>query len=92
MRPAPPSECPVCGADLPPRARACPECGADERTGWNEDDSRYDGLDLPDSAFDDHDQPRSAHGSADSPAKRLLWPAVGLLLVILLVYGLIAGR
>ncbi len=50
---SPPSECPVCGADVPPQARACPECGADERTGWNEDDTRYDGLDLPDSAYDD---------------------------------------
>lgn len=49
----PPSECPVCGAAVPRDARACPECGADERSGWNEDDTRYDGLDLPDEAFDD---------------------------------------
>ena len=47
-----PSECPVCGADVPANARACPECGADEQTGWNEDASRYDGLDLPDPDFD----------------------------------------
>jgi len=44
----PPSECPVCGADVPPNARACPECGADERSGWNEEATRYDDLDLPD--------------------------------------------
>jgi predicted nucleic acid-binding Zn ribbon protein len=48
-----PAECPVCGADVPPNARACPECGADERTGWNDEDTRCDGLDLPDSAYDD---------------------------------------
>jgi hypothetical protein len=56
---ATPSECPVCGADVPPRARACPSCGADERTGWNEDTTRYDGLDLPDAAFDDDASPLS---------------------------------
>jgi len=50
-----PAECPICGATVPRNARACPGCGADERTGWNEDDTRYDGLDLPDSAFDDND-------------------------------------
>ena len=54
-----PETCPVCGADVPPNARACPECGADERSGWNEDDARYDGLDLPDEAFDDDRTPRA---------------------------------
>lgn len=48
-----PSECPVCGEDLPPKARSCPHCGADERTGWNEEATRYDGADIPESAFDD---------------------------------------
>jgi hypothetical protein len=44
---APPEECPVCGADVPRGARACPGCGADERSGWNEEETLYDGLDLP---------------------------------------------
>jgi predicted nucleic acid-binding Zn ribbon protein len=44
--------CPVCGADVPAHARACPWCGADERTGWNEEMTRYDGMDLPEEAFD----------------------------------------
>lgn len=48
-----PSECPVCGAAVPPGARACPECGADERAGWSEEATRYDGLDLPEAAFED---------------------------------------
>lgn len=47
-----PSECPVCGAAVPRAARACPACGADERTGWNEEATRYDGLDLPENAFE----------------------------------------
>ncbi len=55
----PPTECPVCGEAVPRGAKACPGCGADERTGWNEDATRYDGLDLPDEAYDD-EQPRDA--------------------------------
>ncbi len=50
---SPPEVCPVCGEDVPRDAVACPGCGADERSGWNEDATRYDGLDLPDEAFDD---------------------------------------
>lgn len=56
----PPSECPVCGADVPRAARACPECGADERAGWDEDATRADGLDLP--GTDDEARPASADG------------------------------
>ncbi len=77
----PPAECPVCGADVPPDAAACPECGADERSGWNEDDARYDGLDLPESAFED--------ANAPSPSKRRmragphpLWLIVGVALLL----------
>lgn len=46
-----PSTCPVCGADVPSGARACPDCGADERTGWDEESTRYDGIDLPGESF-----------------------------------------
>ena len=55
----PPTECPVCGDDVPQKAKSCPGCGADERTGWNEDATRYDGLNLPDAAFDEADTPIS---------------------------------
>ncbi|HEY1108111.1 MAG TPA: zinc ribbon domain-containing protein [Opitutaceae bacterium] len=55
----PPEECANCGAALPRTAKACPECGADERTGWREnDETRYDGIDLPASAFDGEDAPQ----------------------------------
>lgn len=81
----PPSECPVCGAAVPRNARACPECGADERSGWNEDDARYDGLDLPDEAFDDGAQ------QSRSPVRRganPLWifVAVALLAALTLTF------
>ena len=46
-----PETCPLCGADVPARAKACPECGADEHTGWS--DEAYAGnLNLPDDSFD----------------------------------------
>jgi hypothetical protein len=78
----PPAECPVCGESVPRGAKACPGCGADERSGWDEDSTRYDGLDLPDEAFDDGDKqtkpvPRSA---ADRT-----WIAIGVLLLFALI-------
>ncbi len=88
----PPSECPVCGAAVPPKAKACPNCGADERSGWNEDDARYDGLDLPDSAFEDHED-KTAPAQRPEPRRRArtptgihpLWWFVALGLLIVLV-------
>ena len=46
-----PTECPVCGASVPKGAKACRECGADERSGWNEEMTIYDGIDIPDDEF-----------------------------------------
>ncbi len=85
----PPSECPVCGAAVPRDARACPECGADERSGWNEDDTRYDGLDLPDEAFDDGQRtpPR-----APRPRSNHLWSIVASLLVLALILAFVFRR
>lgn len=78
----PPAECPVCGADVPSRARSCPGCGADERTGWDEDATRYDGVDLPDSAFE------SGAPRARRPRRQGLhpvWLIVGIVLLVLLI-------
>lgn len=84
-----PDECPVCGAALPRNARSCPECGADERTGWNDDDTRYDGLDLPDSAYED-DTPRHPRGLSGARSN-LLRTLVGLALLALMILGLVFG-
>jgi hypothetical protein len=43
--------CPVCGADVPRRAKSCPDCGACEKSGWSRDRD-YDGLHLPGDDFD----------------------------------------
>jgi predicted nucleic acid-binding Zn ribbon protein len=84
-----PSECPVCGAAVPRGARACPECGADDRSGWNEDETRYDGIDLPDDAFDD--APRVAK-SAGHRRACYVWSLVASLLALALILAFVFRR
>lgn len=82
--PSTPSTCPVCGADVPRGAKACPDCGADERSGWNDHNTRYDGLDLPDSAFDDEPAAPRRRSSAPNSLSWLWWlVAVGLLALLI---------
>jgi len=80
---SPPESCPVCGAAVPAGARACPECGADERSGWDEEKTRYDGLNLPDSAFED-DDPQHRREMKQTPSVFWWVVAVGLLLLLTL--------
>jgi len=81
----PPETCPVCGETVPRGAKACPGCGADERSGWDEDAARYDGLDLPDSAFADDDAPLSPRVAGNHK----LWIGVAAILLAILVLTLI---
>lgn len=86
---SPPSECPVCGAAVPPKARACPGCGADERTGWNEEATRYDGLNLPDDAFD-YDETLKNEGlkpRAQPVGVSVFWWVVAAGLLLLFIAG-----
>lgn len=76
----PPLECPVCGEAVPRGARACPGCGADERSGWDEEATRHDGLDLPDAAFDDERAPAPLR----RPVRDKIW-LVATILVLLAV-------
>jgi hypothetical protein len=76
-----PTECPVCGAAVPRNARACPGCGADERSGWDEEATRYDGLDLPDSAFDDEAEHRPLPGKT----RDTLWLVVTVLVLLAVI-------
>ncbi len=39
--------CPICGEDVPDKAKSCPHCGSDENTGWSEK-TYLDGVDLGD--------------------------------------------
>ena len=87
-RPAP-AICPVCGCDVPAKSPACPECGADHETGWNDEQSIYDGVDLPDDHFDYDDFIRREFGGGTDKwtKKRGLaaGSAIALLLIILLL-------
>jgi hypothetical protein len=78
--------CPVCGADVPRKAKSCPECGACEKSGWSQD--RYlDGLDLPEESFH---QGRSLGGEFDGGAKpsrkQRLWLVVAVILLIAMLW------
>lgn len=87
-----PAECPVCGESVPPRATACPHCGADDRSGWNEDATRYDGLDLPDSAFA-ADEGNAAPVRPVRRGPHPIWLIVGALLLIwMMLLALSPGR
>lgn len=72
----PPSECSVCGAAVPLKARACPECGADDRTGWNDETTRYDGLDLSAEAFNSDDNREGLEHEGKSVG--IFWWVVGV--------------
>ena len=76
---------------MPRGARACPECGADERTGWDEEATRYDGLDLPESAFDDADRPARAGKRTGNAASGMtgFWWVVAIVVVIAIGIGVV---
>ncbi|HWA26941.1 MAG TPA: zinc ribbon domain-containing protein [Lacunisphaera sp.] len=77
----PPGECPVCGDEVPKGAKACPGCGADERSGWDEEDTRYDGLDLPDEAFGDDRKSQPTPLTGRDP----VWIALAVLVTLALI-------
>jgi hypothetical protein len=77
--------CPVCGADVPRRAKACPECGACEKSGWSEE--RYlDGVDLPEESWHTRRALPGKPGHSGSKAgTQWLLIAVAVLIVIAFV-------
>ncbi len=87
----PPSICPVCGEDVPARAKSCPECGACEKSGWNAD-AHCDGIDLADEAFDyDHFVAKEFGGGAKGSGGQKLWTIVAAVLFLALAWGLFGG-
>jgi hypothetical protein len=94
-----PFECPVCGEDVPAKAKAkaCPSCGACEKSGWNEDAGASDGLDLPD---DDFDYDKFTEEEFGEPRKKqgikFIWWLTALILLVLMIglaaYNMLLGR
>jgi len=68
----------VCGTEVPEKALACPECGADHETGWNEEATAGDGIDLPDTEFDYNAYVKREFGASTStPASnKKIWTAI----------------
>jgi hypothetical protein len=88
-----PESCPLCGADVPPRAKACPQCGADEHTGWS-DDARSAGADLPDDSFDYNDFVEREFGGREIRPRGVKWHwwIVALVLALLILFGFLLVR
>ena len=84
----PPETCPVCGATVPPKAKACPECGADEKTGWL-DEAQTDQVDLPDENFDYDDFVAREFGKPKPVPRGIhwFWWLVAIALVIAFVWA-----
>ncbi len=83
--PTPPETCPICGSEVPPDALACPDCGADDRTGWNEEATATDGLDLPDGDFNYDEFVKREFAEELAPGgwrRQMLWIAAGLIVAL----------
>lgn len=70
--------CPVCGADVPRKAKSCPECGACDKSGWSED-HYLDGLDLPD---EDFHRGSLAGRTAKPTGQQRFWVIVTVILLV----------
>jgi hypothetical protein len=85
-RPKTPEVCPVCGEDVPRGALACPECGADHNSGWREEATAYDGLDLPDENFDYDDfLQREFPSKVRPPGIRPIWWVTAILVLAICI-------
>lgn len=81
----PPELCPVCGQPVPANAPACPACGADERAGWDESQTTYDGLDLPEEEFDYEDFVAREFGEGSRTGRPSRFWRVGLIVITLIL-------
>lgn len=96
--------CPECGADVPVGSKGCQACGprkvatrmgrkkrkmARRKRSW-EQDSAYDGLDLPNEDFDYEDYVEREFGSKPHRKVGLAWYwwLTGVALLVLLLVGL----
>jgi hypothetical protein len=80
-----PEVCPVCGEDVPPKAKSCPNCGACHESGWS-DDAESNELDLPGEGGEEFDYDRwlaREEGREQPPGGvRPFWKIVAVLLLL----------
>ncbi len=78
-------DCPVCGEDVPARAKSCPHCGACEKSGWADDADAGLGLtddfDYEKFTADEFGTPRKVGG------KQLLWKITAIVLLLIALLG-----
>ncbi len=85
-----PEVCPVCGEDVPPKAKSCPECGACHESGWNEDGDQSGAITehgyIHEEKFDYERWRAREEGREPGPRTGLKpfwrWVALGLLLAV----------
>lgn len=86
QRQSPPETCPVCDTAVPRGALACPGCGADHQSGWNEDATHLDGVDVPDENFNYEQFVEREFGGSVKPAgQKTVWWVVGIVMLIVVV-------
>ena len=79
--------CPVCGKLIPVKAKACQHCGSCDQTGWNEEQSAADGLDLPDDDFD-YEKFKEEEFGEPRPRdwRKLTWKITAAVLVVVFFF------
>ena len=88
----------MCSHDVPRGALACPECGADHHSGWRDDATQYDALDLPDEDFDYDEFVQKEFGSSPQRSfkpegmKTIWWITAIVILVASVVLYLLSLR
>jgi hypothetical protein len=84
--------CPACGEDVPAKAKACPHCGACEKSGWNEDATGADGLDLPGDEFNYDEFTAQEFGTPRKlKGKELFWKIAAAVVIIVVILAFAAN-
>ncbi|HEX8311356.1 MAG TPA: hypothetical protein VF614_08575 [Chthoniobacteraceae bacterium] len=83
-----PFSCPVCGEEVPWKAKSCPSCGACDKSGWS---AQPDGaLGLPDEDFDYEEFKRAEFGGPRKTTMRdAIWWCAAVLVLLAFVLMMI---